>query len=81
MTTTLSNQLMRAALARFEADREEALATIGLYLTVPAGVGEHPKIVAEIVTAARHLAEAEEGLEALKRNFLGVEPEQVTEDE
>jgi len=61
---------MRATLARFEADRQEALATIELYLNASVGVGEHPKIVGELATATRQLAEAEEALETLKRNFL-----------
>ncbi len=77
MANTLSNQLMRATLARFEASRQEALATIQLYLTAPAGVGEHPKIVEEIATATRQLAEAEEALDTLNRNFLGESPEKA----
>jgi len=68
---------MRATLARFEASRQEALATIQLYLTAPAGVGEHPKIVEEIATATRQLAEAEEALDTLNRNFLGESPEKA----
>jgi len=80
MTDTLSNQLMRATLARFEADRQEALATIQLYLTAPAGVGEHPKIVEEIASATRQLAEAEEALDTLNRNFLGESPEKAEEN-
>ncbi len=78
MTNPLSNQLMRATLARFEADRQEALATIELYLNAPAGVGEHPNIVAELASATRQLATAEEALGTLNRNFLnseGTEPD------
>ena len=70
MTNPLSSQLMRATLAHFEAQRQEALAIIELYLTVPVGVGEHPKIIEEIATATRQLADAEEALDTLKRNFL-----------
>ena len=72
MTNPLSNQLMRAVLARFEAERQDALATIELYLGFPVGVGEHPNIVTELVAAAKRLAEAEEGLDTLNRNFLAV---------
>ena len=64
---------MRATLARFEADRQEALATIELYLNAPAGVGEHPDIVRELTGATRRLAEAEEALQTLNRNFLDTE--------
>ena len=70
MTTPLTNQLMRATLARFEADRFDALATFQLYLNAPAAVGDHPDIVGQLVKAAAKLASAEDALEALNRNFL-----------
>ena len=67
---SLSNQLMRAVLARFEADRQEAMATVELYLGATVGVGEHPNIVFELAQATQRLASAEEALETLNRNFL-----------
>ena len=78
--TSLSNQLMRATLARFEADRQEAIATIGLYLNASVGVGEHPDIVTEIVSATKRLSEAEEALEPLNRNFMNPQEEARTDD-
>ncbi len=70
MSTPLSTHLMHATLALFEAERQKALATISLYLNAPVGVGEHPDVVDNIAAAARQLAEAEEALETLNRNFL-----------
>ena len=70
MNTTVSNQLMRAVLARFEADRQDALATIELYLNASVGIGDHPHIVSELASATSNLAAAEEALETLNRNFL-----------
>ena len=70
LVNPLSNQLMRAVLARLEAQRQEALATIELYVNVPVGIGDHPNVVGELVTAAKQLAEAEETLETIQRNFL-----------
>ena len=78
--TSLSNQLMRATLARLEADRQEAIATIGLYLNAPVGVGEHPDLVSEIVAATKRLADAEEGMETLNRNFMNSTEESDTDD-
>jgi hypothetical protein len=66
----ISNQLMRAVLAQFEADRQEALAIVELYLNAPVGIGDHPSVVGELTTATQKLAAAEEGMEALKRNFI-----------
>ena len=78
--TSLSNQLMHATLARFEAERQEALATIGLYLNASVGVGEHPNIVTEIISATKRLADAEEALETLNRNFMNP-PEETPADD
>lgn len=78
MTSPLTSQLMRAVLARFEAERQEALATLELYLTASVGVGEHPKIIEELAAATRQLADAEEALETLNKNFLS-QTQQETE--
>ena len=66
----LSNQLMRALLARFEADRQEALATIELFLGAPVGVSDHSNVLEDLRTATARLSAAEEALETLNRNFL-----------
>tara|TARA_R110002110_G_scaffold169379_1_gene371177 strand:- start:157 stop:372 length:216 start_codon:yes stop_codon:yes gene_type:complete len=71
---------MHATLARFEAERQEAIATIGLYLNASVGVGEHPNIISELVTATKRLADAEEALETLNRNFINPLEENPTDD-
>jgi hypothetical protein len=76
----ISNQLMRAVLARLEAERQEALAIIELYLNAAVGVGDHPDIVRELITATHKLAAAEEGIETLQRNFINPTQE-IVEDE
>ena len=73
MSNILTNQFMSATLARFDAKRQEALATIELYLTRPVGVGEHPDIVGEIAGAVARLAEADEAIGAINRYFVGPE--------
>ncbi len=70
MSNMMAEQLVRATLARFEADRQEAIAVIELYLNSPIGVAEHPNVVGEIVTAIGNLADAEEAIGAIERNFL-----------
>ena len=70
MSNMMAEQLVRATLARFEADRQEAIAVIELYLNSPMGVAEHPNIVGEIATAIGNLADAEEAIGAIERNFL-----------
>tara|TARA_R100000995_G_scaffold24146_2_gene10401 strand:+ start:48 stop:287 length:240 start_codon:yes stop_codon:yes gene_type:complete len=70
MSNMMAEQLVRATLARFEADRQEAIAVIELYLNNPMGVAEHPSVVGEIAAAIGNLADAEEAIGAIERNFL-----------
>lgn len=65
----MAERLVRASLAKFEADRQEAIAIIELYLNHPMGVAEHPNVVTELTTAFVRLAEAEEAIGAVERNF------------
>ena len=75
-TDRLASQILRAALSKFEANRQEALATLDLYLHNSVAIGDHPNVVEEVVTATKTLAEAEEAIASLQRNFL---PEQSSE--
>jgi hypothetical protein len=82
MNNPVSNQLMRAVLAEFEASRQKALATIELYLNASVGVGDHPSVVTDLASAVSQLATAEEGLESLNRNFLRSDTdESIIEDD
>jgi hypothetical protein len=81
MTKLLTNQLMRATLAQFEAERQSAIAAIQLYLHASVGVGDHPDIVTELAAAASRLASAEEAIDTLKRNFMTTAPEETTTDD
>lgn len=78
--TPVSSLLMRATLARFEAERQQALATIELYLNAPVGIGDHPDIIGELATATSLLAGAEEALDSLNRNFLRPSQEETEND-
>jgi hypothetical protein len=63
--------LYQAALARFEAQKEEAKAIIHIYLTNSVGIGEHSNILDEVEKHTAVLAEAEEKISALKAHFGG----------
>ena len=52
--------LYRAALARFEAQKQEALATIEIYLNNSVGIGEHSNLLDEVEKHTSALADAEE---------------------
>tara|TARA_R110000824_G_scaffold101327_1_gene240683 strand:+ start:30 stop:284 length:255 start_codon:yes stop_codon:yes gene_type:complete len=80
-TDRLASQILRAALSRFEADRQDALTTLDLYLHNSVAIGDHPNIVEEVVTATLALATAEEAITSLQRNFLPDQPLEVENDE
>lgn len=71
MGNQMAERLVRASLAKFEADRQEAITVIELYLNNPVGVPEHSSIVSELTTAITRLADAEEAIAAIERNFIG----------
>ena len=63
------NIIYDALKSQFEAQRQKALATLTIYLTNPVGIGEYPQHIEEMVELTRSLAEADDALETLKRNF------------
>jgi hypothetical protein len=65
-----NNKLLYNALkSRYEAQKTEALATLDVYFTNAAGIGEHPQIVEEMAKQLESLANAEDCLGSLKKNF------------
>ncbi len=66
-----SKPLYRAALSRFEAQKQEALATIEIYLSNSVGIGEHSNILDEVEKHTAVLADAEEKISTLKAHFGG----------
>tara|TARA_R100001509_G_scaffold26885_1_gene14040 strand:+ start:18 stop:251 length:234 start_codon:yes stop_codon:yes gene_type:complete len=71
MTNQMAERLVRASLAKLEADRQEAITVIELYLNNPVGVPEYPSIVDELTTAITKLADAENAIATIERNFIG----------
>lgn len=62
--------LRTAAMAHFEAQRQEAYASLQVFFTNPVGVAEHPNFLEEIVKLTKQLAEAEECLECLRASIM-----------
>ena len=61
----MDQYLIDALKAKYHADMAEANANIQVYLNNPAGIGEHPDIVAAIDTQVELYAAAKEKLEVL----------------
>ena len=62
----LSNALLQAAIAHCESEIAAAQATIKLYMTAPAGIGDHPNVIDELLKAAERGATAQEKLSFLE---------------
>ena len=60
-----------AAIARFEAQKQEALATIQIYLNNSVGIGEHSNLLDEVEKLTSKLAEAEEKISVVTTHFGG----------
>jgi hypothetical protein len=67
--------LIKSLQSRFTSERDEAMATIMVYLTNPSGIGEHAGIVDELDKLFSKAAEANEKLELLNSKFKIVSEE------
>lgn len=65
----MSIKLLQAALSKYEANRDEALAILDVYLNNSVGIGEHSNLLEEVTKWTEALTEAEENIETLNRHF------------
>lgn len=65
----LGEGLYQAQMAKMEAEAVEARAILNVYFNSPVGIGEHPDLLTEIDKYTDKLAQAEDKMDALKRNF------------
>jgi len=62
----MKEKLHTALVSRYNAERDEALATLAVYYNNAAGIGEHPQVVEEMSKQVEKLANANDCLEALR---------------
>ena len=62
----MKQEILAALLAEAEAQETKAVANLNNYLNNPAGIGEHPDIVAECSKLVKQIAEARELKETVK---------------
>ena len=67
MSTDNKVFLLEALKARYQAQKAEAMATIKVYMSNAAGIGEHPQIIDEMAKQVEVLANAEDCLEILDK--------------
>ena len=63
------NQLIKAALDSYQAQRTEALAHLDILFNDATAIGEHTDLLTEVKKWVDSLSQAEECLETLRNNF------------
>jgi len=61
----MSQLILNALIKEAEAKESKAVANLQNYMTNPAGIGEHPDIVAECMKLVKDIAEAREIIETV----------------
>ena len=64
------NPLLDALCKKYEGEIAAAKANINVYITNPAGIGEHPNLVAAIDSEVEKLTDATDKLSILRINYL-----------
>jgi hypothetical protein len=64
------NLKIKALRAKYQAQKLEALATLEVYMTNAAGIGEHPQVIEEMDKQVRIIADADGCLEVLDAVFI-----------
>ena len=75
LPTTTPQLIVNALISKFRAQRDEALAELSVLINTSVGVGEHPTHVSDAAVLLQKLAEAEECLGSLERNFVPQSPQ------
>ena len=69
----VKNNLVNAAMKKYEAQVEEALATLHIYFNDAVGIGEHPDLLTEVDKYVELLESASGKLDVLKKYFMAEE--------
>ena len=63
------SKIYEALVAKCQAERIEALATLDVYMSNPVGIGEHPQFIEEMDKQLEKMSNAEEKLTTLNKHF------------
>ena len=63
----MRKKLHQALVSKYQAQKDEALATLAVYYNNAAGIGEHPQIVEEMSKMLEKFSNAEDCLSALNK--------------
>ena len=68
-STDTTEYMYESLIKTYQAQKTEAVATLHIYFRNAAGIGEHPQMMEEMRKQVEIMANAEDCIEALKRNF------------
>ena len=77
----IGNMFIKALYAKYNAQKEEALATLTLYLNNPSAVAEHSAILDEIDRLLQKLSHAELAIRTLDENIRMSRPPEHDEND
>ena len=61
----IKTHILEAVHSHYTAERDKALANIKIHLNNPVGVGEHPKIVEDVIELVHKTSEAQDALDVV----------------
>ena len=61
----IKTHILEAVMSHYTAERDKALANIKIHINNPVGVGEHPKIVEDVISLVHQASEAKDAIEML----------------
>ena len=73
--------ILNAVAAKATADEAKAIANLKVYLTNPAGIGEHPDVVGEVTKLLKDMQEARDLFQVTKEIADAIVPQTPEEDE
>ena len=61
----IKTEILEAVHSHYTAERDKALANIKIHINNPVGVGEHPKIIEDVIELVHKASEAQDAIEML----------------
>ena len=61
----MKSYILEAVHSHYTAERDKALANIKIHINNPMGVGEHPKIVEDVIELVHKVSEAQDALDVV----------------
>ena len=72
-------RMIDALTSKYEAAYKEASTTLEIYLTKPVAIGEHPQHFEEMDKLISAMADAQDKIDTLKKEFPRINPELLNE--